>query len=85
VTSRRTKFVNDREEVQSMADAVHLKCLDCSCWSRDGVVDCFDIDCPLYPWRLYGVYSGVSEQALKQLRKTPSPAKSEQNTIKNTE
>jgi hypothetical protein len=68
----RTKFANDRPEVQSMADAIRLKCIDCSGWSIDEVDDCFDNDCPLYPHRMSGLASRASIAFLRDKRKNPS-------------
>jgi hypothetical protein len=48
----------DRVEQGSMAAAVKLKCLECSCWVRQEVRDCEITDCALYPFRPFQQLSG---------------------------
>jgi hypothetical protein len=48
----------DKMEQGSLAAAVKLKCLECSCWVRQEVRDCVITDCALYPFRPYQALRG---------------------------
>jgi hypothetical protein len=48
------KWKNDRDDVQNLVQAITDKCIECSCFQLSEVEQCFDTDCPLYPYRVDG-------------------------------